>query len=62
MDTGDTFEYSIVGANEADPFEDKISNESPVGQGLLGAKKNQVVQITIPAGVLKYKILSIKKM
>ena len=61
-DTGDTFEYAIVGANEADPMEDKISNESPVGAGLLGAKRNQVVTITIPAGTIRYKIVSIKKM
>ena len=62
LDTGDTYEYSIVGANEADPFEDKISIESPVGQGLQGAKKNQTVEISIPAGTLKYKVLSIRKM
>ena len=62
VDTGDTFEYSIVGANEADPFSDKISIESPVGQGLQGAKKNQTVTITVPAGMLKYKIMSIRKM
>ena len=62
LDDDSTEEYAIVGANEADPFENKISNESPVGQGLLGAKKNQVVNITIPAGTLRYKILSIKKM
>ena len=61
LDTGDTYEYSIVGANEADPFEDKISIESPVGQGLQGAKKNQTVEISIPAGTLKYKVLSIRK-
>ena len=61
LDSGETFEYSIVGANEADPFEDKISNESPVGQGLIGSKKNQTVTIAIPAGTLRYKILSIKK-
>ena len=62
MDDGETYEYSIVGANEADPLEDKISNESPVGKGLLGAKRNQVVEITIPAGVLHYKVTSIKRM
>ena len=62
MDDGETYEYSIVGANEADPLEDKISNESPVGKGLLGAKRNQVVENTIPAGVLHYKVTSIKRM
>ena len=62
LDDGETYEYAIVGANEADPMEDKISNESPVGAGLLGAKKNQTVTITIPAGTLRYKVLSIRKL
>lgn len=62
MDDGETYEYAIVGVNEADPFEDKISNESPIGAALLGGKKNQVVTIEVPAGSLKYKILSISRM
>ena len=62
LDENETYEYAIVGANEADPAADKISNESPVGKGLLGAKRNQVVEITIPAGVLHYKVTSIKRM
>ena len=41
--------------------ENKISNESPLGEALLGAKKNQTVEVNAPAGVMKYKILSIKK-
>lgn len=62
LDDGETYEYAIVGANEADPMADKISNESPVGAGLIGAKKNQTVTIQIPAGQLQYKVLAIKKM
>ena len=62
LDDGETYEYAIVGANEADPMENKISNESPVGAGLIGMKKNQTAEIAIPAGVIRYKILSIKKM
>ena len=62
LDEGETYDFAIVGANEADPAEDRISNESPVGAGLLGARKNQTVSITIPAGVIRYKVLSIKKM
>ena len=62
LDDGETYEYAIVGANEADPMENKISNESPVGAGLIGAKRNQTVTITIPAGILRYKVTSIKKM
>ena len=60
-DDGETEEYKLVGSMEADPFENKISNESPLGMALLGAKKNQVVEVKAPAGVMKYKILSIKK-
>jgi len=62
LEDGETYEYAIVGANEADPMADKISNESPVGAGLIGAKKNQTVTIQIPAGQLQYKVLAIKKM
>ena len=62
LDDGETYEYAIVGANEADPMENKISNESPVGAGLIGAKRNQTVTIEIPAGELRYKITSIKKL
>ena len=62
LDENETYEYAIVGANEADPAADKISNESPVGAGLLGAKRNQTVSISIPAGVIRFKVLSIKKM
>ena len=61
VDTGDIYEYAIVGAEEADPFEDKISNESSVGAGLMGAVKGQVVEIEIPMGLVKYKVLEIKR-
>ena len=54
-------EYTIVGSTEVNLTENKISNESPLGKALLGAKKNQVVEVNAPAGVMKYKILSIKK-
>ena len=53
--------YTIVGSTEVDLAENKISNESPIGVALLGAKKNQVVEVQAPAGVMKYKILSITK-
>ena len=42
---GETFEYKIVGSNEADPFDNKISDMSPVGRGLIGAKKGDTVQV-----------------
>lgn len=62
LDENETYEYAIVGANEADPVENRISNESPVGAGLLGAKRNQTVTITIPAGTIRFKVLSIQKL
>lgn len=54
-------EYTIVGSTEVDLANNKISNESPLGAALLGAKKGKVVEVVAPAGVIKYKILSIKK-
>ena len=61
VDSGDVYEYAIVGAEEADPYEDKISNESPVGAGLMGASKGQTVEIEVPMGLLRYKVLDIKR-
>ena len=54
-------EYTIVGSTEVNLAENKISNESPLGAALLGARKNHVVEVNAPAGIMKYKILSIKK-
>ncbi len=53
--------YTIVGSTEVDLSQNKISNESPIGAALLGAKKNQIVEVQAPAGVMKFKILSITK-
>ena len=53
--------YKIVGSAEANPFEAKISNESPVGAALLGKKKNDMVEVKTPGGIAKYKVLSITK-
>lgn len=57
---GDEFEYTIVGSSEADPFNNRISNESPVGQAIIGKKKNNVVEVATPDGIASYKILAIK--
>ena len=48
--TGKALEYSIVGSTEANPSENKLSNESPVGKGLLGHKKGDVVSVQLPNG------------
>ena len=54
--------YGIVGATEVDMKNNKISNESPVGKALIGAKKGDEVEVETPGGVMKYKVLSIKKL
>jgi transcription elongation factor GreA len=60
QDTGDDIEYTIVGSAEADPADNKISNESPVGKAILGKKVDTVVEIKVPAGILKYRIVDIR--
>ena len=55
-----TVEYHIVGSAEANPTENKLSNESPVGKAILGHKKGETVEVTTPRGALKFKILEIK--
>ena len=51
--------YHIVGSAEANPEKNRISNESPLGMGLLGKKVDSEVEIDAPAGIIKYKILAI---
>tara|TARA_B100001964_G_scaffold117110_1_gene130491 strand:- start:234 stop:695 length:462 start_codon:yes stop_codon:yes gene_type:complete len=53
-------EYTIVGAQEADPLEGKISNESPLGQAFLGKVVGDSVEVEVPAGLQTYNILEIK--
>ena len=53
-------EYRIVGSAEANPAENKLSNESPVGKAILGHKKGETVEVTTPRGALKFKILEIQ--
>ena len=60
MDANETVEYQIVGSAEANPAEQRLSNESPVGKAILGRKKGEVVEVAAPRGSLKYKILDIK--
>ena len=61
VDAKQTMEYHIVGSAEANPSENKLSNESPVGKAIIGHKKGETVDVTTPRGArLKYKILEIK--
>ena len=54
-------EVEYVGSAEADPFEGKISNESPVGKALLGARVGETVEVQVPDGVSKFKVLEIRR-
>lgn len=58
---GDTIEYSIVGSNEANPFENKISDLSPVGRALLGKRAGDTVEIMAKSGVVKIKVLDVSR-
>ena len=54
-------EYKLVGSSEASSLQNKISNESPFGKALIGAKVGDVVEVEAPAGVVKYKVISIHR-
>lgn len=54
-------EFKLVGSTEANSLEGKISNESPVGQALMGKKVNDVVDVETQAGVIQYKVLDIQR-
>ncbi len=60
-DTQEEMEYKLVSAPESDYSENKISIESPIGKALMGRSKGDQVEIKIPAGLLKYKILDITR-
>ncbi len=61
VETSDEWEWTIVGTVEADPAEDRISNESPVGEALMGLKIGATAEVEIPAGIAKYQIVGIHK-
>ena len=52
--------YTIVGRNESNPMEGKISNESPIGRAFMGKTVNETITVDVPSGVISYKILEIK--
>ena len=60
VETGEEETYAIVGTTEADPFNNKISNESPVGSAIMGKKVHDVVVANTPAGELSYQIMEVK--
>lgn len=61
LEYNEEMQYTIVGSAEADPYEGKISNESPVGSALLGGKIGDIVEVHVPDGLIKYEILEITR-
>lgn len=61
LEFGDVFEYTIVGSTEADPLANRISNESPVGEALIGKIVGSVIEVNVPAGIIKYELVGLKK-
>ncbi len=61
IEFNEELEYTIVGSTEVDLSKNRISNVSPIGAALIGAKKNQVIEANTPGGIAKYKVLEIKK-
>lgn len=61
LEYDEDMEYTIVGSAEADPYNGRISNESPVGRALLGRKCDEEVEVQVPDGIIKYKIISITR-
>lgn len=59
LEYDEEMEYIIVGSAEADPFKGKISNESPLGDSLIGKKKGEVIKVTVPDGIVEYEIINI---
>ncbi len=61
LDYGDEMEFTIVGSAEADPSKMKISNEAPIGRGLLGKKVGEKVEILVPDGKCTYEVIEIRR-
>ena len=61
VEFGDEEAYQIVGSQEANPMEGKISDDSPFGRGLMGHRVGEIVDIDAPAGTLKFEILKIEE-
>ena len=59
-DNDDPETYTIVGSTEADPMNNRISNESPIGMSVIGKHKGDLVKVDAPAGILEYKVISFK--
>ena len=60
MEDNSETDFQLVGSQEANPLQGKISDDSPIGKALMGHKKNEVVTVEAPAGSMKFKILSVE--
>lgn len=61
LETGDEWEFTLVGSAESDPDNDRISDESPIGEALLGKKVGDEVDVTVPDGQIRYRVEKIRK-
>jgi transcription elongation factor GreA len=61
MKRGDVLQYSVVGSAEANPAQKKLSNESPVGRAIMGHVPGDVVEVTVPQGVMRLKVITIER-
>ena len=61
MDEDEEMEFKIVGSTEANSLQNKISNESPVGQALMGRKAGDLVDVETQSGIFQYKVLEIQR-
>lgn len=61
MDQGEELQYEIVGSMEADPAENRISNESPVGKAIMGRRVGEIIDVQVPAGNLRLQIVDITR-
>ena len=61
LEFNEEMQYIIVGSAEADPYEGKISNESPLGNALIGHELGEIVEVNVPDGIIKYEILEITR-
>ncbi|NLW08114.1 MAG: transcription elongation factor GreA [Clostridia bacterium] len=59
LDNDEELQYEIVGSLEADPSENRISNESPVGRAIMGRRIGEIIEVEVPAGTLRFQIMDI---
>jgi len=60
LETGEKFSYTIVGSAEASPVDKRLSNESPLGQAILGKQRGETVIVPAPAGAVQYEVIGIE--